>query len=123
MKKIVKKLLFVAILLAVPFIIVSTNVYADIDPKTYTPSGSIDSETVVKYGSNIYQTLGLIGIIVSVVALMILGLKFILASTTEKAEYKKSMLPIVIGIFLMASICGIVSFLGTIGEDINNVFK
>ena len=100
MKKIVKKLLFIVILLAVPFIIVSTNVYADIDPKTYTPSGSIDSETVVKYGSNIYQTLGLIGIIVSVVALMILGLKFILASTTEKAEYKKSMLPIVIGINL-----------------------
>ena len=37
MKKIVKKLLFIVILLAVPFIIVSTNVYADIDPKTYTP--------------------------------------------------------------------------------------
>ena len=33
MKKIVKKLLFIVILLAVPFIIVSTNVYADIDPK------------------------------------------------------------------------------------------
>ena len=120
MKKIVKKLLFVVILLAVPFIIVSTNVYADINPKTYSPSGSIDSSTVLNYGSKLYQIFGLIGIIISVIALMIIGLTFIIASTTEKAEYKKHMMPIVIGIFIIASISSIVTIFANIGESFNN---
>lgn len=123
MKKIVKKLLFVVILLAVPFIIVSTNVYADINPNTYSPSGSIDKTTVVTYGSKLYKTLGLIGIIVSVIAIMILGLKLIIASATERAEYKKYMVPIVIGIFIIASISSIVTILSGIGDSINNEGK
>ena len=116
MKKIVKKLLFVVILLAVPFIIVSTNVYADINPNTYSPSGSIDKTTVVTYGSKLYKTLG-------VIAIMILGLKLIIASATERAEYKKYMVPIVIGIFIIASISSIVTILSGIGDSINNEGK
>lgn len=51
---------------------------------------------------------------------MIIGLKFIIASTTEKAEYKKHMMPIVIGIFIIASISSIVTIFANIGESFNN---
>lgn len=123
MKKIVKKILFIVILLAIPFILISTNVYADIDPNAYTPNGSIDENIVTTYGGSLYNILTIIGIIVSVIALMILGLKFILASTTEKAEYKKYLLPVVIGIFIIAFIISIVGLLGNIGGSMNDDAK
>lgn len=120
MKKIIIKILFIIILLAIPFVFIKTNVYAVIDPTTYTPEGNIDHELVEKYGGKLYSTLRLIGIYLAVLALMILGLKYILSSVTEKADYKKNLVPIAIGIFMMAAILEIVSIFGSIGEQLNS---
>ena len=46
---------------------------------------------------NIVKILQQIGVIVSVVALIIIGIKYLLASVQEKAEYKKTMMPYIIG--------------------------
>ena len=120
MKKVIKLLLLLVLVLSISFIFTHNYVYADINPNTYSPDGNVERSIVINYGSKISQTLTLFGIIVAVIALMILGLKFILASTTEKAEYKKFLLPVVIGIFIIASITGIVTLLANIGDNINN---
>ena len=42
-----------------------------------------------------------IGIVLSVVILIIIGIKYMLGSTEEKANYKETLLPYIIGAFLV----------------------
>ena len=42
-----------------------------------------------------------IGIIVSISSVMILGIKYMVGSIEERAEYKKTMLPVLIGMILL----------------------
>lgn len=43
----------------------------------------------------------IIGTVVSVVALILIGLKYMLGSVEEKAEYKKTLIPYIIGAFIL----------------------
>ncbi len=52
-----------------------------------------------------------IAIIASVIILMVLGVKYMLGSVEEKAEYKKSFIPLIIGIILVVSATTIASFI------------
>lgn len=45
----------------------------------------------------------LVGTILSVLILMIIGLKYMLGSMEEKAEYKKTLIPYIIGAFMLFS--------------------
>jgi len=45
--------------------------------------------------------INVVGIIVSVVALILIGLKYMLGSVEEKAEYKKTLIPYIIGAFIL----------------------
>lgn len=55
-------------------------------------------------GNKTITILSVIGSLISVIVLIVLGIKYMLGSTEEKAEYKKSMLPYVIGaVFVFAS--------------------
>lgn len=42
-----------------------------------------------------------VAVIVGVIMLMVIGVKFMLGSAEEKAEYKKSLMPLVIGIVVV----------------------
>ena len=52
-----------------------------------------------------------ISVVASVIILMILGVKFMLGSVEEKAEYKKSFMPLIIGIILVVSATTIATFI------------
>lgn len=56
-----------------------------------------------------------ISIIVAVIVVMVIGLKFIIGSTQEKAEYKKSLIPLVVGVVLVVFATTLVKFLFSIG--------
>lgn len=74
-----------------------------IDPMDYQP-GQVDSND--EFDTIIGIVLGGIrdvGIIVSVVALMIIGLKTMIGSVEEKSEYKKSLITYIIGITIFAA--------------------
>lgn len=119
MKKIIKVILLLILVLSFLCIYTNKSVYAVIDPTTYTPEGSVDKDVVVKYGSNIASALTVIGIVVSVICLNIVGFIFIVSSPSGKAEYQKKLVPIVVGILIMAIITTIVSGLASIGESFN----
>ena len=70
----------------------------------FDPSESIkpdDYSTAVTKTNKIISTLSIIGMIISVVMLMVLGIKYMMGSLSEKAEYKKSMIPMIIGAVLI----------------------
>ena len=107
MKKIIKITLILII-----FIIVLNNFSiavlkpSDFNNPDYSHTGDIKS-----VGEQIITIISVIGSITSVVVLVALGIKYMLGSVEEKAEYKKTLLPYVIGaafVFAGSNIAGIV---------------
>ena len=57
----------------------------------------------------------------AILMLAILGIKYMLGSIEEKAEYKKDLIPYFIGAGLLFGITTIVKILQIFGERINNI--
>lgn len=69
------------------------------------------STDIQDLGNKIIGILQTVGIVLSVVILIILGIKYMMGSAEEKAEYKKTMIPYLIGavfIFLAPTIANVV---------------
>ena len=56
-----------------------------------------EMQTLRKAGNNVVKVITTVGIVFSVVMLIVLGIKYMIGSTEEKAAYKKSLMPYVIG--------------------------
>ncbi|MBQ2917506.1 MAG: TrbC/VirB2 family protein [Clostridia bacterium] len=103
--KAIKIILILGIILA---IFNNYNVQAITDPITnpdyYNPTDSVTQETeLMKMGGEILGIINTIGVVLSVIILMIIGIKYMLGSVEEKAEYKKSMMAYIIGALLLFS--------------------
>ena len=109
MKKTMK--ILTVLLLAILMITFATSVFAaEIDPSKLTPTYGDSTELTTRAG----KIMGLIrnvAIIASVIIIMILGVKYMLGSVEEKADYKKSFMPLIIGIILVVSATTIASFI------------
>lgn len=85
----------------------------EINPGIFS-GGNLDSastEGIVNLGNQIVTVVRTVGVLVAVVILLILGIKYMMGSAEEKADYKKSMIPYIVGavlIFAASTITGIV---------------
>ena len=111
MKKINKILIvFVIIILLTSVLYIS---HAVINPENYKPSDPTQTETL-ELRKRVNLILGVVrnvSVVVSVIALMIIGIKYMLGSVEEKANYKATMMPYVIGCLLAASGTTLVSYI------------
>ena len=62
---------------------------------------SANANEVVSLGATIVTIMQTVGIVVAVVILLILGIKYMIGSAEEKAEYKKTMIPYIVGAILI----------------------
>ena len=81
----------------------------DDDPDAFDPRGSIyarqwEYDSTVTKVKTILGYIRNIGVAVSVISLMLVGLKYMLGSVEEKANYKETLIPIVIGSILIATV-------------------
>ena len=82
-----------------------------VDPKNLTGSNSTNTTTMQNIGNQIITVVSVAGSIVSVIVLIVLGIKYMMGSAEEKAEYKKTLMPYIIGaalVFAASAIAGIV---------------
>ena len=115
-KKYIKKVL-------IPFLIImlltSTAIFAAATPEQITERitiGGSETRQVEGIGNKILGIVRVIGIIASVGTLMALGIKYMMGSVEEKAEYKKSFKAYIIGAVLVFSIA-------TIGSKVYEIIK
>ena len=105
--KIVSVLMIVAMLA-----MASTVVFAQsTDPRTITPVQGTGTGSVKSLGQQILGIVQLVGSIAAVVVLVVLGIKYMMGSEEEKAEYKKTMIPYIIGavlIFAASNVAGMI---------------
>ena len=60
-----------------------------------------DSPTLVGKANNLLGLIQVVGIVISVVMIMAIGIKYMLGSVEEKAEYKSTLVPYLIGAFIL----------------------
>ena len=102
MKKSVK---IISMLLIVTMIVtISSTCFATthtIDKVTFTEQTAADTTTLATKAAKLVATLRNIAAIIAVVIVAILGIKYMLGSVEEKAEYKKSFMPLIIGVVVV----------------------
>lgn len=85
---------------------------AEIDPsKDLTENYAGDTTTLTAKVGNVMGVIRNIAVIASVIVLMVIGVKYILGSVEEKAEYKKTFMPLIIGIIIVVSATSIAAFI------------
>ena len=93
------------LMMAIMMIMVATPVFADVDPGSVV--GQVDAKTptdtqnVLNLVNKILGFLQWAAIIGGVVIITILGIKYMMGSLEEKADYKKSMIPLVVGVIVV----------------------
>ena len=85
---------------------------------TGTPSGAQDSVTNI--GNQIIGVITTVGVVVAVVVLLVLGIKYMMGSASEKAEYKKTMIPYLVGAILIFGASAITKVVVSLGTSFNN---
>lgn len=116
MKKTVKILAMVMI--AILLVSIASSVFA-INPTNIT--GNTSGTTGIQgLGSQVIGFIQVIGSITAVAVLVILGVKYMMGSAEEKAEYKKTMIPYIIGAILVFAASNIAGFFYSFATSIGN---
>ena len=102
-----KILVFIATILLIFSLGANVVLAADnsslITPNSITAQAPSSNE-IQDVGGKILGVLQTIGVVLAVVILVILGIKYMMGSAEEKAEYKKTMIPYLVGaVFIFAA--------------------
>lgn len=90
----------------------SYNVFAaDIQANALQPNYTGDTTQMANIAQNVMGLIRNIAIVAGVIVLMVIGVKYIMGSAAEKAEYKKSLIPLVVGILIVIFATTLVSFI------------
>ena len=90
------------------------------NPGSWKPTGTATSTTFNEKVGNILGIISVIGTIATVVSLSLIGIKFMLGSAEEKASYKQTLMPWLIGAILVFAMTTIPATLYNIS---NGLFK
>ena len=102
-------LMILAILCSLANVVFGTSIISSLSgDKTSSVSAAGD---MTNLAGKIIGVIQILGIIVAVVVLLVLGIKYMVGSAEEKAEYKKTMMPYVVGALLIFAASTIVNIL------------
>ena len=90
-----------------------------IDPNEWKPDNlqMEDYDEVVDVAVVIIAVIRYAGVAVSIIVLLIIGIKYMTGTVQEKAEYKKTMIPYLIGVFIFFALSQILPvIIGLIAE-------
>ena len=119
MKKKIVKIINMIVIVILFLSISYTNVFASdagaiINPEDYKPGSTNSAENANKLltiGNDIIGFLQIVGSILSVTVLVVIGIKYMIGSAEERAEYKKTLMPYLIGAIMVFSITNILAII------------
>ena len=87
--------------ISMAIISISLSCFA-LTPSELTGTSGVTGTTEIQnLGNSLIGILQVVGIVLSVVIVIVLGIKYMLGSAEEKSEYKKSMIPYIVGAALI----------------------
>lgn len=122
MKKVVKILPILMMVLMVmmtcsPVLAANETGGKDIAGVTINPDKT-SAENVAGIGNSILGVIQVVGTVIAVGVLMVIGIKYMMGSAEEKAEYKKTMLPYLIGAVILFAAVNIAGYVVGIANTI-----
>ena len=78
------------------------------------------STAATNLGNKIIGVIQVVGILLSVGILMVLGIKYMMGSAEEKAEYKKTFVPYIIGAIILFAAAALANTLYGFAQQITN---
>lgn len=96
-KKTVRILTALFTILLITIVLSASAFAASFAPNSIQPDENIDTTDMQTFGGKVLGALQAIGVVAAVLILAILGIKYMVGSAEEKADYKKSMIPYLIG--------------------------
>lgn len=103
MKKSIK--VISTLLLAIMLVTSIAGTVLAVDPNTVlnglNGNGNVQTDDLTKIGNNIVTIIQVVGIVIAVIVLLVIGIKYMMGSASEKAEYKKTMIPYIVGAVLI----------------------
>ena len=109
----VMALLVVAVFNTYAFAIDAAGIADQLKGTETTASGSVTT-----LGNQIIGIITTVGVVVAVVVLLVLGIKYMMGSASEKAEYKKTMIPYLVGAILIFGASAITKVVVSLGSGI-----
>lgn len=114
-----RKVIGIIVIILVCFFAIQNSIYAVgltdpiKDPGHYQPAPNPASNNTafIERGNLVISIIQLFGTVLSVITLMILGIRYMLASVQEKALYKETMGPYLIGAVMVFAIPNIIAVL------------
>ena len=105
-KKVMRIISIVLTIVCVAFI--ASTCFAEIDPKIINgKDAKVDTTKIGNIGNQIATIIRNVGIVAAVIIIMVLGIKYMIGSAEEKAEYKKTFIPYIVGAVLLFGASGI----------------
>ena len=101
----------------------------DFDPDEWKPNddqqitegqettGAIGANRLMSIGNSIIGIIQIVGSFTSVIVLIIIGIRYMMGSVEERAEYKKAMTPYIIGAVMVFAITNILSIVVGIVQE------
>lgn len=125
-----KRMIIINIILLITIIFSNTNVYATTmgeiidDADGFLRQGNSVASTIDKTKLNdtsntIYNILLTIAIVLAVIIGMIIGIQFMLGSVEEQAKVKETLVPYIVGVFVVFAAFGIWKIVVNIGNEIS----
>lgn len=103
MKKSIK--VISTLLLAIMLVTSIAGTVLAVDPNTVlnglNGNGNVQTNDLTQVGNNIVTIIQVVGIVIAVIVLLVIGIKYMMGSASEKAEYKKTMIPYIVGAVLI----------------------
>lgn len=62
---------------------------------------NVNGTAIQNIGGNVVTIVQVVGIVIAIVILLVIGIKYMIGSAEEKAEYKKTMIPYIVGAVLI----------------------
>ena len=112
---IITMIFLVLIMFFIPTYSMATGSPID-NPDAYKPGEVNSGDQIISKGSKILNVITVLGVTISVITLTILGIKYMFGSIEEKADYKKSMIPYIIGVVLLIGITTIVGLIANVTQ-------
>ena len=72
-----------------------------INPDDFKPNDTDVPTEITDLAGTIIGTLQVIGIIIAVIVIMVIGIKYMTGSLEQKAQYKKTMIPYIVGVAML----------------------
>ncbi len=117
MKKLIKVL---PILMAVLMTITMMQPIFASSLNQVNPKEPNSADTFWEVGNNILGIIQIVGTIVAVGVIMVIGIKYMMGSAEEKAEYKKTLIPYLIGAVLLFAAVNIAKAVFSLSSGLTN---